>query len=534
MAKDQKPADANAVKPEIDTRPGLFRRGLGHVPTWVIALGLLLPILVLEQFDLLSKIKCLFDNSWGFLILAGIALFIPGALKRWNWRGILLMAVLGAASAVIGRVLSRTTIVAHSNVLTVLIAALFLLLLGLGEMFLQHKRNWKNLAWLVSGVIAVIAIHFLVQDYLWATGWMVSLPNRYGSTGSQAFVDVIKLPLLAVLTWLTIPVCLRIAASGSRAKRLALGGTFTGAVAVYVVFAHILWYPLMAKSLTGDGPFERAAAVRSLAWRGRDSDFERIWQTLEEADWTKPYAWAEESPSYIGDWRQIAIAHLAKRDSADTAKKLSRLLRNRPRKKLAYEAAPLFAKHKRYETVPILMRYALSERDYRCITALEQMNLPRSALPIMRSRIVWEIRFNGKPLTRFSKETCERLKPLLGSDPGNKVDAWLQLYDKVIADRPTPLPKPIRQKTDHVITSMLLYYVYENDGAQISFDLGRQKGWSSEQVRKMIRSIRKPDWDVITTEELEREIKAYGKRYDAVLDKHFPPQTQPADTAPAN
>jgi hypothetical protein len=465
------------------------------------------------------------------MILAQIALFIPGAVKRWNWRHILLMAVLGAALAVIGQVLSRTAIVAHSKILTVLIAALSLLLLGLGEIFLQRKRNWKNLAWLVSGVIAASAVYFLARDYLWATGWMVSLPNRYGSTGSQALVDVIKLPLLAVLAWLTIPVCLRIAASGSKAKRLALGGTFAGAVAAYVVFAHFLWYPLMEISVKGGGPFEQAAAVRSLARRGRDSDFERIWRVLEEADWTN---YLTDEWSYIGDWRRMAIAYLAWRDSADTAEKLSRLLRHRPQRHLADAAAELLAKHKRYETVPILMRYALSVYDERCITALEQMNLPRAAFPIMRSEIVSEASISGKQLTRFSKETCERLTPLLGSDPGNKVYAWLQLYDKVIADRPTPLPEPIRQETDQVITSMLLYYVYENDGAQISFDLGRQKKWSHEQVRKMIRSIRKPDWDVITTEELEQEIEAYGKRYDAAIDKHFPPQTQPADTAPAN
>ena len=533
MEKDQKPADANAVEPEIDTRPGTFRRGLGHIPTWVIALGLLIPILVLEQFDLLSEIKCLFDNSWGYMILAVIALFIPGAVKRWNWRGILLMAVLGAALAVIGQVLLRTATVAQSKILSVLIAALFLLLLGLGEMFLQRKRNWKNLAWLVSGVIAVVAVQFLVRDYLWASGWTVSLPNRYGSTSRQPLFDVIRQPLLAVLTWLTIPVCLRIAL-GSRAKRLALGGTFAMAGVAYVVFTYVLWYPLMEKSLPGDGPFDRAAAVRCLAWRGRDSDFERLWRAIAEADWTKPPTWMSDKPSLIGDWRQIAIAHLAWRDSADTAENLSRLLRHRPQRHLANAAADLLAKHKRYETVPILMRYALNKYSEDCINALEQMNLPRVALPIMRSEIVWKIRLDRIQPTDFSKETCERLKSLLGDDAGTKIDAWLLLYDKVIAKRPTPLPEPVRKETDRVILSMARYYILADEWAQASFDWGRQKGWSLDKVGEMSRSIPKPNWDVITTEELEREIKAYGQRVITAIDKHFPPQTQPTDTAPAN
>ncbi len=536
MTEDDNTGNMNVMKAQSNTplkRSRGIRRALYYLPTWLIALLLLIPILILDHFEILSEIRCLFNNPWGFLILISIALFIPAAVKRWNWRHVLVMLILAVASFAIKQVLSRITIGVHSEILAVLIATLPLLILGLAEMLLQRKLRWKNLAWIVGGVVAVSAVSFFVLDYLWATGWTVSLPNRYGNTGRQSLVGVIKLPLLTVLTWLTIPACFRVAKSGSRAKRLTLGVTFAGAVAAYVVFVYFLWYPLMEMSVKGDGPFEKAAAVGYLELRGKDSDFELIRQGLEEADWTKPSMRLSDNWSYIGDWRQMGIAALARRNSADTAERLSRLLRHQPRWYLASDAARILAKHKKYETVPILMRYALCKNS-NCIEALDQMNLPRAALPIMRDRIASKARFSGLRLKQFSEETCERLKYLLGDDAGREVDAWLQLYDRVITERPTPLPELIRKETDRVILSMLRYFILGDDWAHASLVWGRQKGWSLDKTREINRLVPKPNWDVITTEELEKEIKAYDEQVKTAIDKHFPPQSQPAENSPAS
>lgn len=185
------------------------------------------------------------------------------------------------------------------------------------------------------------------------------------------------------------------------------------------------------------------------------------------------------------------------------------------------KGGPLLAKHRRYETVPLLMRYALCEDDANCRTALRDMQLPRAAFAVLRSYLVWEVRFSGRRPRTVEPWVRERLVPLLGRDVGDELDAWCLLYDEIVPTAATPLPAEIRQETDLVIQAMSHYYgihdtwvrfalkqVYASD---ISWEERRDK------ARAFVRKLPDPDWNVRTTDQLIDEILRYERETRAAM-----------------
>ncbi len=131
------------------------------------------------------------------------------------------------------------------------------------------------------------------------------------------------------------------------------------------------------------------------------------------------------------------------------------LLQSRPTPHLAGASAHLLVEQRRYEAVPILMRYALLAEGFGpsfwCRDALEHMKLPRASLLVLRYAARWDFPRTMEREFRIGRRERERVTSLLGKDVGANLSDWVAYYEKVIDDLPTPLPQPYKERTDRVI-----------------------------------------------------------------------------------
>lgn len=510
--------------PVVPIRPSKLAKWVGRVPELAIAVVLFLPILLLGHFEVLREIPWFrYDprEYWTVSVLSTVALFLPGAIRRWKWRHVVVMLAAGPLGYGLQWGLQQLMPAHYRWMLAVGVEATPILVLGLGEMVLSGRLSRRGVLWLVGGATAIAALVQLAGWWTWLAGWRVSLPDRYG-TGNYAVSGLIMTPLTVLLVWSLIPLCNRISRAGPIRWRLALLGFFVLAYGATCLFMEFLSYPCAQRSMLNDGPFDREASVRWLVKRGTDVDFELIWKSVEQSKWTRS-AWrrSEDEPSY-SYWRGTAISALAWRDSAGTANRLSSLLRRNPSVYIAEDSAKLLAEHQKYEAVPLLMRYALAEDSWICSEALEKMNLAEAALPIIRHDVASEARFTGKQLERLEDHTRKRLARLLGRDAGPNVGDWLALYDQVAPDAPTPLSKSVRDETTRVIAAWLVYHQAADDWATNCFQQVRRQGLSGEagmeEVRRLLATVAKPNWNVVTTADLSNEVEAYSSRISEAID----------------
>lgn len=553
-------------------RGGAFRRLLGRIPHWVVALLLLLPAMALYHFGVLELLGYTVEGvAWYVLVLG--AFFLAGALKRLNWRHALVMVLFAAGSAGAGYGIEslglRPTFPYH----LIVWPAPFVLALGMGEWVLSKHRTGAALVTMLLAVLAVACVVALAAGPLYLTDRHVQIPHVNGSYSVVSWASLATYPVVAVASWIAIPAALRVGKRPTR-KRLfaavALAGT---SVCAFFVFFLIVIYPLAKRSLRDGWPFGRGTAAAILEVRGRESDFDAIWRALEEADWSEPRRFDVGVQDYRMSWIEV----LARNNTPAAAERLAKLLRAHPTRTLAGFCAGTIAKQRRYEAVPVLMWHALVGRSDKCRDALEEMKLPTAALVIIRFAAVYDRPDILTPDFRISADNRQRLIKLLGEDAGPRLSHWTSYYEEVIGSLPTPLPEQYRIETDRVIGCAASYWqiaqrLYE---AKCRVFVQRLKAGgheeflrSSSTVEPLLRrermlsrcdlmkavpnavamaaevapikeavwrdmAVEPPKWRSPTVGALEEEIEAYRDRVGKAIRKYHPPGSQPS-SAPAD
>jgi len=566
-------------------RPGELRRLLARLPHWAVALILLAPVLLVGQGSLLLLVPGMGDDdrqSYGLAALFLLALFLPGAIKRLNWRHGLVMLgfaalAIGAAEALSFHRVPRAAAF-PAPVLIPLGVVILVLLVGVGEMILARQRDGRTLGWVAGAALAAGCAAGMVGDFVLWSNWQVDIPLGGGAYEHLKVGFLAYQLLVSMLTWTGVPAALAAGREGWRgspslmatvalASRAGVtAAVMGGAVAAFVGFYGLAAYPLAERSVDGKGPFTKSRGAMLLELRGRDSDFERFWRDLENADWMQG-AGAAGFP----DWRDTYVGILSRHDAAETAARLSALLLSKPAQTLAWFSAELLAENQQYETAPLLMRFALRNRDGSdaCALALERMNVPQAAYPTLREAAVYAQRTRGtKEGEDFELEPCyrERLTDLLGRDAGPNYLAWEELYGEAAREGPTPLAPETRAETDLTIQSFIQYWqararlqdarrrlaekMIADDGKLDAIDAFEQ--WlyrfgddprppaADEEVKAGARLVKEyldkaakaltvagPNWNAPTTQEFAEEIDAYSDRADAVIEEHLGPPAAP-------
>jgi hypothetical protein len=275
------------------------------------------------------------------------------------------------------------------------------------------------------------------------------------------------------------------------------------------------------------------------------------------------------------DYRTACISVLAEKDPHATAVRLSKLLLEKPSSVLAEFSAPLLAADHRYETAPLLMRYALLEHSP-CTEALEAMRIPNAALAILRTAAIYgELTSSGNDFP-ISQGDRQRLTVLLGKDAGPNFHDWTHFYDQSVDQRPTPLSRQdvleIKRITDAIESywagmerlyeakcRLLIRRLKDQDDGRLAgaiatleslqqrrhyltvVDVDSLDANSSYLVRTCFQkaiadmSVAPPNWAARGTADLEHEVKDYGSRVDAMIAQYDGPDatTQPATVSPA-
>ncbi|MCD4825196.1 MAG: hypothetical protein K8S55_11355 [Phycisphaerae bacterium] len=419
-----------------------------RLPCWGVAILLVLPLLALMYIDLATSSGAIWSRilSIGILILFLISLFLPGAIKRLSWRHCLVMLVFAAAAVGVEFGIAMLPIKWAFPYIFLVGAIPSIILVGLGEWILSKHKSLYSLFAVCFTTLAVGCVASLAYQSFRFTEYRLTITSW--TYGGERTVHVFQLFYLlsVILTWIFLPPVLRLSHARKRVALYIAAGAMAVSIATVSMF-YLAIYPLAVKSLDGHGPFGKASAATILEARGREADFKTLWRAVEKNDWSQQ----DKFPPWW-DYRHTWIGILARHDLPTTAERLSRLVRKNPAERLAGASASVFAKQKRYETVPILMWYALEggiDGD-NCQKALVNMQLPRATLPIIRNA-----RGFGSPLY----PDCQaKLTGLLKHDAGSDLNAWAVYYDKVIGSIPTPLPEQYKIETDRVINCAVSYW----------------------------------------------------------------------------
>ncbi len=485
-----------------------------------MALVLIFPILLLGHLEVLTRISWLSEGQREqqiIMLLMFAVLFVTGALKRWKWRHVVIMLAAGLVGCAVLLGLAWVLPAGSGRPIVIGVAAVPFVILGIAELLLTRQRSWRGIVWMIGAAVAVAAISDLAKAVTWLGDWNISLPNRWG-TQAYAISGLIDWPLTAILVWTLVPLCLRASQAN---PGWAVGFLFLLPCVLNGSFVKGLSLPLARQSVLGEGPFERQTSIVWLASYGSDADMDALWRELEASPWR--YSSYRQPLDGKEHWQAAAIAALAARDAAGAAQRLSVLLRQKPSVTIAEDSAAWFARQQRYETVPLLVRYALAENSTPCTDALEKMELPVAALAIMRNHIVFEVRLTGRAPVAMPQSVQQQLYRLLGRDVGPKPRDWFTLYDTVIDSLPTPLPKNVQEETTRVVAAIASYWKSSNEWARVCIwraqrmrlsDRDRQA--EAEKLRDMIQP---PDWDVVTTEQLEREVDSFARRVAEAVER---------------
>lgn len=535
---------------------------LGRLPHWLIALGLILPLLAFHVFGWSTwfgrpnRTLSIWHLTTLFLF---IAMFIPGALRRLNWRHLLFMVVLAGLAYALDEAFDRWGPGEPFPYTGLFSPFVSLLLLGLGEWIVIRPRSWTALAW--TAVLAVAgACAALLTFYAFYL-----MTDPFGQWNFSNWAWPLYWFVLTFLAWTVIRAGLSFGLGQFRARQKAILVAASLSLASFILFFHILIHPIARHSLIHGGPFSRNQAILFLGHRGTSADQEMLWKTLENADWSQSVS----GTGIAQDYRRIAMLTLAAVDRPATARRLSEMLRSKPSRELAGFCAPMLADERRYETVPLLMRYALLDQDA-CIDVLETMKVPQVAVAILRQETARFQSAGGIDFEMINSHDRQRLTSIFGKDAGPMLTDWATLTQTSVSQLPTPLDDELAWETERVIqcvrlhdrSSRILYDVRREmlarklaaDGnihrlrlLESELRIGsnpnetkpRLSGalFSRDYVREILvaTDVPEPDWNVRTTEELEVEIMRYTERVEAILEEQgIAPATSPTSMPPTD
>ena len=562
MGEDRQLASVASAAPTPPSRPGRIerlRRVLSRVPLVVVALALIVPAM--------------------YLRLGWLATFVPGAVRRLNWRHALVMTGLAVVFD-LGNNAVRSLTMADTPYPTVVLACNFLmfLVLGTAEGLLIRAWSWRGFGLLTAAGAAGALVLGMADSLLYWSGWLLFLPQIFTYGVQYHLSSLLACPLLLAWAWTTTPAALRRGPVMSRRGWLTVAGGVAATATAFVLFYGLVAYDLAEWGMTGRGPMARCYATLILEYRGQSSDFALIWQQLEAADWRKTARarmlvepWEAGNEDDEVDWRQWAVQILCRHDSPAAADRFSALLLAHPSPTLAQYAAPVLAENRKYEAVPVLLRFALAMRQEESRVAILRLRVPQAVLCTLREAADQaELHNRREPGTRdfeLRKEEHRQLVDLFGRDLGPNWRDWAYSYDESISDVPSPLPPEVREETDRVVDCYGLYVqavrrqedflnplaskLASEDGREKDFE--KVRAWFQEnfpqglppgplaggivppeiedacqtvsQYRERaarILTVDEPDWCAPTTLALAKETMAFAERVDAVIRKHFP------------
>lgn len=568
MDKDDTPAIKLNYSSARTPRARLTFKWISRLPHWLIGLALLAPLLF-SFFHIERAFRWEpsdFEKTYMFLNLA--ALFIAGSVRRLNWRHVLVMLSLAVFWCVLDVGLKRGPSAPFPYDLFLWVAPP-VLIVALGEWALVRPRRWRSALWAIALAAAVGCVVPLVQRPLDFTGVTVPVDTIGGWTQQWPLGQILYWPLLVVMTWIAVPAALKLGPSTRRRHQLIAASIVVTSAACFVLFFCVAIYPIARRSLAGKGPFSRAWSVTILNTRFSPSDQQAMGDALEAADWSS------RGDEMARDYRLDCITLLAGKDPHATAVRLSKLLLQKPSSLLAEFSAPLLAEDHRYETAPVLMRYALLGTS-KCTEALEAMRIPNAALTILRSAAIYgRVGLTGNDFAIGWPER-QRLIALLGRDAGPNFLDWTRFYDQSIDQRPTPLSKQDVVEMSRVTDAIESYWdasgrryeaqcrlfvrrMKEEENGKFMRPITTLEGLHRGQRFLTFEDVRSydptmfyeaqscyqkatadtavspPNWDAHGTVDLEREVKDYGRRVNAMIAQYEGPDatTQPA-TAPAS
>jgi hypothetical protein len=484
-------------------------RWFGRRSHWFIALTTLgflwIALVLLFGFGLSNS-----ANELVFVV-SGVSLFIPGAIRRGNVKHVLAMSALGIIAPFLTDWAISPFIRSNSYLLWyVLWPAWMITLVGVGEWLAAPGGSLRVLAWVTLACLSATAcfavLHFTV----------------YHIPALGIVADIVSLTVITLATWIAVPAGFRLANVKRRGiKNVALGVALTLAGFCAAMFTSG-FYSLAKTSLLGSGPFSKNYGVQLLAHRGRESDFEFIFDRLRRADWSEPFTFPPGTSMTADDWRETAVRLLIRYDADWAGTRLAGLLIEQPSRQLIDMTDGLFVEKKRYETAPLYMRYALLDSiqpsyfalvgDDRYKLALQELEVPQVVRAWLTeafySSILSEVlraRAEGRnpdledvELLVFD-EFREKMAERLGADAGPYMSDWETLYEARISTVPTPLSKAQQDEIERVIRCIEQY-----DSALGNWhDVVEQ---SKLQARVTATKPAAPDWDVPTIEALEVEV----------------------------
>ncbi|MBM4020081.1 MAG: hypothetical protein FJ288_17480 [Planctomycetes bacterium] len=559
MAPMAGPSSDNKLPPP--RAPGDLRRLLAWLPHWTIAAALLVPVLIAEMGSLLVLVPWFQSQpaeglAESALVIA--ALSLPGAIKRLRTWDAAVMIAVAAATFMATVLLLRVRIPALGafpvRAGTVAAYAAMALGVGLAEMLLTGRRSWRAVGWVLTAAAAAACAATIVDHFSAWADVRINIPVAPKARGLLTAYHAAQMAL-AVLMWTAIPAALA-AAEGGRTRRRLTAAALAASAALFAGLFGLAAYPLAERSLDGNGPFPKYRAALLLEWRRRPSDFERLAGDLEAADWTQGPS--SDAPA---DWRSVYVGVLARHDAAAAAERMSRLLVSRPAPTLAWFTAGLLAQQKRYETAPVLMRYALrlADESRACTAAIEDMGVPEAAyvhLLVLAAR-------RGPPTALEETEDFELdaddrqyLAAVLATDAGPNFQDWVKAYGGAVRDVPTPLPAEAAAEIARIIAAFDTYRRSAASIREARLTLARrmivQDGLTNETaafeqwcyefgedpdppdpddqiiegyriVREHMRRAAKmlaadgPDWCAPTTDAFLEEIDAHAARVEAAI-----------------
>lgn len=399
-------------------------------------------------------------------------------------------------------------------------------MVGMAEWLRSESDSWIALLF-VAAVGATAALMLGLVSFFLDTFRELDDLSRYLSSA-----------LFVTLLWISIPLGFWLAEKQRVVYRAFAGLSLIAAVSAYVWTFSVGVYWAAADSLSGGGWFSQEYSVRLLAHRGKEQDFEILQRRLNEADWTQKFYYPPNQYENAQDWRFSAVQALIRHDEPAAAENLSKLLLRRPSRQLIDMTEGMFVRQRRYETVPIYLRYAEEESlrytefalagADRYKSALDEFNVPQVAHAWIRdgfhSQILAAIlaaRKQGTDVDLKDEDVVlperlrKKLADYLGQDAGQFCLDWLGLYDEVMFTRPSPLTNDQRNECQVVVECFNVY-----DAIFTRFGNARLR--AEENSWAIPVAPDPPNWDVPTAADLQREIDAYDERVDKAIQKSRP------------
>lgn len=518
-SSSDEPQPESQLEPEAPAEVATTRQ---RIAAWLARRSLLTLALILQLLALAAR-QFVDGGLWYSApsigpMITGMALFLPGPLKRGDRRAAMVAVALGAvALPVLGWLQPSYGSAWRLTVAEFCWPAGVIILVGVVEWLLRPGDSWRVLGWIIALGLGFAALYAIVAF----------LPNRHTAIARYSWpLTAIALP---ILPWLVIPAAYRFAEQEPR-RSLRTAGAILLALGCCVAFFQWGIYGIARRSLASPTVMDRNFAVQLLDLRGRPDDYEAIAAELVNADWSRRSSRFYVDDINVPDWRATAVSLMMRHDPEWATERLVQTLLARPSRPLIDMTEGRLVKYKRWEAAPILLRYALLESldpslfgtvgNDRFIVALDELGVPQAIYPwlldefyeqTLRRRVARMDR--GDPTTVKPQDVVlrdplrSRIGKLLRYDAGPRLIDWFDAADEQLAALPTPLSAPLAAEADRIVEAFFRYLIAKNRL--------RENNRSSEKPD--LAAISEPNWDAPTTDAFCRELDDYIARVTAAM-----------------